>query len=453
MKRILLPALALLTLLAFGLGARWALSRPAPPPSQEEDRPPFLIQAAGAGTSIEHQPSEIPIRSLVWSHPLPGGAFVAQLLTQSNRQQALLFIGGRLDTTLTLERPKEIPENVFNFAELEDAALLPGKAILLLYRTSVAGELPVLIAWNLEKGAVQWTYRGSGTSLALSPEGQSAFLFGPGSPVQILPLRERGGGLLHAPAPRKVDLPSDMVGPGNLLPTGPVDFLVTEEAGLAAWKNGTWIRTPALSPSPLGFTAPKGALARSGRTFWWQPEPGRLVQVTDGAGIVATQDLTGLVPGAHERDTALLRLLGADPEGSLWFAPVAPGFKAPPSPLPPSPTPAAVQEPAPSNAPSPAEPDPATAPVVPAPPAPSPQDAWDPYLKEGLDRLYRWTPGSPGMQGFAWATVWRQLGAPPYLEAPSGEGGLIPASGGFLLGGQERRWWLPLGSVPLDQPR
>jgi hypothetical protein len=457
MKRFLVPVLGLLVLLALGLGARWAFSRPVSYPPQEADRPSFLVQATGAGESIEYRHSEIPIRSLIWSRPLPGGALVAQLLTQSNRQQALLFTDGKLDATLTLVRPPEVSENVFNFAELEDAALIPGQVLLLLYRTSVAGELPVLIAWNLQKGGIQWVYRGAGSRLALSPEGQSAFLYGPGAPVQILALRGRDGVLVPTPGAKKVDLPSDMAGPTDLLPTGPIDFLATEEAGLAAWKDGTWIRTPAPTPSPLGFSAPRGALARTDHTLWWQPEPGHLVQVAVDASIVASQDLTGLVQGAHERDMALLHLLGADPQGFLWFAPVAPGFKTPLSsdpmaipvleqPVAPVPDPVPPQVP-----PSPASASPAAPATV--PPAPSPQEVWDPYLKAGLGRLYRWKPGSPGMQAFDWASAWKQLGAPSYLDVPTGDGGLIPASGGFLLGGQERRWWLPLGSVPLVQPR
>lgn len=460
MKRFLSPIIGLLVLLALGLGARWALSRPAPHLSQEGDRPPFLIQPMGAGESIEFRPSEIPIRSLIWSRPLPGGAVVAQLLTQSNRQQALLFLDGKLNATLTLDRPENVPENVFNFAELEDAALLPGKTLLLLYRTSVAGELPMLIAWDFQKGGIQWVYRGAGTRLALSPEGQSAFLFGPGTPIQILALRGRNGALASVPMAKTVDLPLDMTGPTELLPTGPADFLATEAAGLAAWKDGAWIRTPAPSPSPLGFTPPTGSLARTGRTLWWQPEAGQLLQVAADASIIVSQKLTGLIQGPHDRDAALLHLLGSDPQGDLWFAPVSPGFEAPPSPAAAAiPTPDVPVPLAPASAPSPA---PASAqsgpgiaatppPVAAAPPAPSLQEVWDPYLKAGLDRLYCWKPGSPGMQGFAWTSTWKQLGAPSYLTIPTGDGGFIPASGGFLLGGQERRWWLPLGSVLMNQ--
>ena len=459
MKRLLYSVIGLLALAGVAWGAFWTLNRPEAHAAKQGDHAPFLVQPAGAGESIEYQPSEIPIRSLVWSRPLPGNAAVAQLLTQSNCQQALLFIDGNLNTTLTLDRPQAVAKNVFDFAELEDAALVPGQDLLLLYRTSVTGELPVLVAWDLQKGAVQWVYRGAGTRLVLSPQGHRVFLFGPGAPVQILDLRRKNGTAIPTPTPTTVDLPPGMVGPTDLLPTGASDFLATEAAGLAAWKQGAWIRTPAPAPSPLGFAAPAGTLARAGSTLWWQPEPGQLLQVAADGSIVLTEDLTGLIQGSHAQDASLFHLLGTDPRGGLWFAPVAPGFQAPLPPAVPVPVPAAV--PVPDPAPAALKPPPGTAvaatpttaPSPAPPPAPTLQDSWTPYLKAGLDRLYRWKPGSQTMQGFSWTSTWKQLGAPSFLEPPTGDGGLVPASGGFLLGGQERRWWLPLTSVPLDQPR
>lgn len=445
MKRILLPMLAFV-LVALGLGAGWFLRRrPAAPPPDGGDRPPFLVQAAGAGQLIEFQPSEIPIRTLRWSRPLPGSAVVAQLLTQSNRQQALLFVDGHLQATLTVERPEGISENLFHFAELQDAAYIPGRLLLLLYRVSPQGEDPVVVAWNLERGGIQWTFRGPGNRLALAPDARTAFLFGPDSPVQILRLTGKEGQPLAGPSAAKVELPQGVAGFTDLLATGPGDFLAADAGGLSAWKSSAWSRIPAPPRSPLGFGAQGARLARTGDAFWWQPEPGQLIQVAADGRSLAPQDLSGLISGAHARDAALLQLLGTDSLGCLWFAPVAPDFVGPSqgSAIPGIPVPApteAAQAPAPNVEPAP-------------PPAPSPRETWEPYLTAGLDRLYRWKPGTPAMQGFEWAAAWPRLGPPAVIPMPTGDGGLVPEADGFLLGGQEHRWWLPLASVPLAQPR
>ncbi len=57
------------------------------------------------------------------------------------------------------------------------------------------------------------------------------------------------------------------------------------------------------------------------------------------------------------------------------------------------------------------------------------------------------------MQRFDWSTLWPRLGAPQDIPQPSDDGGVVPASGGFLLGGQEHRWWLPLPALTVVQPR
>ena len=441
MKRILLPVLAIL-LLALGLGAGFLLRRrPGGGPPPDTDHPPFLVQPQGRGGSIAFQPSEIPIRSLRWSRPLPGRAVVAQLLTQSNRQQAMLFVDGQLRATLTLERPADIPGSVFNFAELADAAYLPGKFLLLLFRVPPSGEDPLLLAWDLQRGGIRWTYRGPGNRLALSPQGHRAFLFGPGAPVQILQLTGQDGRPLANPGSAKVELPAGSPGFGDLLPTGPMDFMAVDPTGLFVWRNGAWTQTPAPARSPLGF-APGGArLARAGDALWWQPEPGQLIQVGADGHVVASLPLAGLVTGPRAQDTALLRLLGADPRGALWFSPVAPDFTVPPAPetgVPDIPAPTA--EPAPALS-------------VPVAPSPSLQDTWAPYLKAGLGRVYRWQPGSPAMAVVEWSRIWAQLGAPAEIPCPEGDGGLAPEAEGCFMGGQEHRWWLPLAVLPLDQPR
>lgn len=454
MKRILVPSLAFLLVL-LGLGAGWFLRRsPAGGPPPGDERPPFLVQPAGQGQLIEFQPSEIPIRSLRWSRPLPGGAVVAQLLTQSNRQQAILFLAGHMQTILTLERPAGIPENLFHFAELQDAAYLPGRLLLLLYRVTPPGEDPLVVAWNLEMGAIQWTFRGAGSRLVLAPDAQTAFLFGPGAPVQVLRLTGKDGHPLAGPSPSRIELPPGVTGFTDLLATGPAEFLATEAGGLAAWRNGAWSRIPSPVRSPLGFGTYGGCLARTGEAYWWQPEPGQLIQVSADGRTAPPQDLSGLVAGVQARDAALLHLLGADPRGGLWFAPVAPDFTAPladvSTPGIPIPAPA---EPGPAPARPTAQEAPPAVPPAPTTPPPTLQETWTPYLKAGLDRIYRWKPGSSAMEGFGWSAIWPRLSPPAIIPLPTGDGGLEPGSDGFLLGGQEHRWWLPLSAVPLAQPR
>lgn len=437
MKRILLPALAVL-LLALGLGAGFLLRRrPGGPPSRDLDHPLFLVQPQGRGDDLAFQPSEVPIRSLRWSRPLPGRAVVAQVLTQSNRQQAILFVDGHLQASLTLERPADVPASVFHFAELVDAAYLPGRLLLLLYRTSPSGEVPLLVAWNLQTAAVQWVYRGPGDRLALSPDGRCVFVFGPEAPVQILPLARQDGLLLARTTPILVELPPNSPGFTDLLATSSSRFLAVDATGLYAWQAGAWTQVPAPARSPLGFSTYGARLAGTGDSLWWQPEPGQLIQVGADGHTTTPVALSGLVSGPQAQDGTLLRLLGADPRGGLWFTPVIPDFTTPPSPGPGVP----------------AIPQPEPAPVSSADATLSLRDTWDPYLKAGLGRIYRWQPGAPAMAALAWSRVWNQLGAPPAIPCPGSDGGLAPEAEGCLLGGQEHRWWLPLAALPVDQPR
>lgn len=437
MRRILLPALAIL-LLTFGLGAGFLLRRqPGGPSTQELEHPLFLVQPQGRGEDLIFQPSEVPIRSLRWSRPLPGRAVVAQVLTQSNRQQAVLFVDGRVKATLTLERPADVPASVFNFAELEDAAHLPERLLLLLYRPSPSTEVPLLVAWNLQTATVQWVYRGPGDRLAPSPDGHCVFLFGPEAPVQILPLTGQNGLLLARPDPIRVELPPNAPGFTDLLATGPDRFLAVDATGLYAWQAGVWTQIPAPTKSPLGFSAYGARLAATGDTLWWQPEPGQLIQVDVDGQRTTPVALSALVSGPQAQDGPLLRLLGADPRGGLWFTPAIPDFTPPPPPGP--------------DVPAIPQPEPPPAPIASS--TPSLRETWTPYLKAGLGRIYRWQPGDPAMATFAWSRVWNQLGPPQAIPCPESDGGLAPEAEGCLMGGQEHRWWLPLTALPADQPR
>lgn len=439
MKRILIP-LALLvlgTLAGYGL-----LHRPARHAPADLEPQPFSVAPAGAGSSIQYQPGDIPIRTLAWSRPLAGGAVVAQVLSQSSRQQVFLFQNGQPGPGLSLVRPAQVSGTAFDFAVLQDAALVPGKVLLLLYRLQAEDHPALLIAWNLAEGRQAWAYQGDGTRLALAPEGTRVFLFGGAVPIQCLSLDPGGLRGTTAPEAARVELPPGTSAPADVLPTGGEDILAAFDGALGACHAGTWTQRPAPAPSPLGFPAGQGRLAEAQHRFWWQPEPGRLQEVGKDGSLLAETDLASLTASPHAQDGQLLRLLGADAGGALWFAPVAPTFR--PAPPPDAGLPGDVPQLPPTSEPS----VPAAAPAGPAP-----AEAWAPYLQAGLARLYCWTPGSSTARCCDWTVLWPRLQAPADLPRPEGDGGLVPAAGGFLLGGQERRWWLPLTALAPDQPR
>jgi hypothetical protein len=452
MKR---PLLGLVALGLAALAGYAALHRSAAPSAAKgQDRSPFQSAAAGQGTLIQYQPGDIPIRTLAWAKPLPGGTAVAQVLSQSGCQQVYLFQAGVPQAPLTLSQPASIQDNAFGFAELQDAAQAPGHLLLLLYRTRQPETPALLIAWGLDQGAQVWAYQGTGTRLVLSRNGGTAFLFGTDGAIQALRLMDKKGRLLPTPAVTQIPLPPGLVGLSDLLPTQGQDLLAAATGGLWAFQSGAWSQHPAPPPSALGFASGLGTLARTGDRLWWQPEPGCLLEVEADGTPLPPQDLSPLLNGPQARDAALLRLLGADSQGALWFTPEAPAFRPPPAAAPGLPGDLPVPAPTPLEEPSPAPAVAAGAPsAAPAPPPPASPEAWTPYLQAGLARLYRWTPGDPAMQRYDWSTLWPRLGAPQDISQPSDGGGLVPASGGFLLGGQEHRWWLPLTALTGTQPR
>lgn len=449
MRRILVP-LALAALAAAGGYA--LLRRPARTVPQNLDPQPFETAPMGQGMELRYRAGDIPIRALDWARPLPGGAAAAQLLSQSGRQQVFLFRQGQLAAACTLTRPDGLAAGAFDFAELADAALVADRALLLLYRVRSADTPALLIAWDLAESRQAWAYAGQGSRLAVTRDGGSVFLYGGPVPVQVLPVDARSLQLRQAPTAERLALPAGVTGATDLLPTGGNGFLLAHPGGLAAYRAGQWSLRPAPAPSVLSFSPGQGTLAASGRRCWWQPEPGRLQEVAADGSLVAEVDLAPLTTGPHARDAALLRLLGADASGDLWFSPVAPTFHPPAG----AGVPAPGEVPVIPGASSSAEPPPVPAtepPGAPTVPPPDPAADWAPYLQAGLGRLYRWTPGAKAMQSWAWDAIWPGLGAPADLPRPQDDGGLVPASGGFLLGGRERRWWLPLPALAARQPR
>ena len=452
------PALAVgaaALILALGSGAWWMARRTPGAPPQEESLEPFRAAAAGAGTLIDLQPPPTPLRSVRWAGPLPGGAAVAQVLSQTGRQQVVLFQQGEPGPAISVPEPPGTPNGFFSFADLVDAALAPGDALVLLYRSASDPASPALVlACDLGTRQVRWSLRAPGEHLALSPDHRSVFLFGASTPVGILDLAGRPGSSKSVSV--SVDLPPGVASISSLLPLGRRAFLVAHGAGLSAWTDGAWTHAQAPAPSPLGFPGGLGRVAGDAKGGWWQPEPGVLVPLGPGGKPGPARDLKALLPENASMDANLLQLLGEEADGHLWFGLARPTLPAPVAAPAPAPMPALVPTPAASPLPEAADQvPPAPAAAVPEAPAPEPAAGqpsradWMAHLDKGLDRLYLWKPGEARMKVVLLPEAWKRLaapqGIPPLAGAPLGD--LRPEAGFMLCGGPDRTWWLPLRAL------
>jgi hypothetical protein len=424
--------------LAAGLllaGISWVLRRTPGTAPQEEAYIPFKAQPLGAGTLTELQPPPSPLRALRWTNPLPGGAAVAQILSQTGRQQVVLIQEGNPGPHLLLACPQGVPASFFQFAELADAAVVPGETLALLYRGLRQEESGLVMVWDLRGNRLQTWCRTQGERLALAADRRSLFLFGGAAPIGHLDLgTHRGPG----PAtPSQVDLPAEVKEVTGFLPLGGASFALTHPGGLALWRDGAWTH-PAVPPaSALGFNKGCGTVAGARGAAWWQPEPGLLLPLGADGTPGTPVDLKALLPEAAALDAPLLRLLGVDPDGQLWFDLAKPNLP-PPIHLPAG----AVQAPTESEPVAAAPP-----PLVPAEFVTFTREAMEAHLALGLDRLYRWQPKTKAMARVLWSEVWNRLGAPTDLPRPTGGADLRPEAGGLHLGAPERRWWLPLRAL------
>jgi len=431
---------AVLTL-ALGGGGWWLSRRNPGTPPQEELLEPFRATASGTGQLIELQPPPVPLRGVRWTLPLPGGAAVAQILTQTGRQQVVLFLQGVPGPAFSLPRPGGVPDAFFQFADLVDAALVPDDTLVLLYRSSDGAATPGLVlAWDLHSQQIRWSHRAPGEHLALAPDRHRVFLFGPGTPVSILDLADRSGA--QKAKATTVELPPDVKGGSSLLPLSSRAFLLAHDSGLSTWRNGGWSHVQAPPPSPLGFARGLGQVAGHAKAAWWQPEPGVLIPLGPDGKPGAPRDLKVLLPEAASLDASLLRLLGEEADGRLWFGLARPTLPAP------SPAPGPAPGPAGTPAPEASDPNLPEAAALPPPPAILPsREAWEAHLGQGLERLYCWNPGEDRMKAVSLREVWKRLTPPPGIPGPPAEGSLRPEAGALLCGGPDRVWWLPLKAL------
>lgn len=460
MKKILVPFLLLLALLA---GSLWFLLRRGPsgaPPSETSET--FLVRAADAGTLMQYAEGQTPLRSIRWLPPLADGHLAVQVLTQSDRQRIVLFSAERQVASLLVTRPAGVREGFFNFAELRDAIVLPGDVAVLLYRSAdpTSGELPLIMAFDLGSQTLRWVHRAAGERLALAGDSKNGavFLFGPGNPVLRLPLALQKGEALGTspfrPSLKPLEMPEE-IRPGavDLLPTGPWAFLLAHAGGLSSYSEGKgWRHWPTPPAAALTFPEARPALAR-GKALWWQPFPGKLIKVkADGSALDSAEAGALAPPEPWGRDLALLTLRGADPAGNLWFTLAKP---AAPSPIA-TPTAAHTDREGDDSESKkleekPQDGDPAVA------PSSSVQEDWATYCAQGLERIYRWNPERRIFQMRALPELWSGLTLPPGINRPSGIRDLRPESGNLLFDSGPTAWRLPLewmfqdSKIPVDK--
>lgn len=435
MKKPLVWTLAL-GLVALGSGLLLA-RRGAPPSAEAEDAPLFTTQAQGAGRLLRLQAKE-PLRAIHWLPPLPGGWALCQVGTQSDRQLVALFQDGQLARTFQLPRLEGTSDGFYRQAEIRDAALAKDTLLLLVKADGGHRDLSVVMALTLE-GELRWAHRAQADHLAIGDS--VVWAWGP-SGTQRLPIataKDERSNLKtgRANMPEVLSWPYEIANPSTLLPTAS-GFLLSHAKGLSSWRaEAGWAHTSLPVASPIAFPEPNGHIVQCAAGIFWQPRPGQLLKVTSDGQVLEPEELPAPDPAAL--DTALLKLLGCDDQGRLWF-----GLASPSLPLPQSA----------SNPSVPGQPFPAGE----APGAPAPETAallktevlaaLEAHLKAPMDRVYTWKPGDKALHLITLSQAWPRLGAPTAVTPPPSSAGLRPEAQALLLGTEQERWWLALKALP-----
>jgi hypothetical protein len=436
MKKIL-GAILLIALLATGLW--WMIRRKPGTPPPEEAPVAFKTERVGKGIQLLYEDSKVPIRSLRWLHPFPGGVQIAQIITQSDRQQIAYFANGVFQGAWTVHRPQGVRDGFFNFAILQDACLWPGDVAVLLYRSSESEseELPLVLALDLNTQGVRWIHRAKGTRLVPTSSAPDAFvyLFGEKEPIVRLPVAAQPTEQPHHSGFRSVakdiELPTEIQEVGDLLPMSSWTFLVAYKNGLSAYlgvKGWQHFSMPELPP--VAFQDSPSRLVRA-KALWWQPQPGVLVQLhSDGTPKQTWTQKQLITPDPFSKDGYLLHLLGSDPSGKLWFDLSSPGAAA-----------SFTQSP-----------DDAESPDVPeTSPSENLFSELSDYASKGTDRLYLWNPEDRVLKRFSWKELAAVAPSPSGINYPSEIPRIHPESGGLLLSRGNTAWWLRLDVFPFGE--
>jgi len=485
-----------LALLGAGWGWRALRHRPGFAGLPEAPDSTFTIQSDGPGQLVRYLVGPAPLRVLRWLPPLAGDTVVAQVLGQNDRQRiALLHPGSPADLQL-VSRPTGVADSFWRFATLDQAVLADG-ILLLLYRAEApaSAEPPLLLAMDPSSQQALWWFRGPGTRLVLDDAPQAGvYLFGGAGPILRLPLKPAPGADPARPAVRTIPLPPEVRAAEALLPTGTGAFLVSHPDGLAAYRNGAWTSLPAPEARGQACQAWHSTLARSGRDLWWQAVPGQWCKVRADGRPVTVWSMALPEGDPYALDAGLAQLLGATPDGALWFALATPvaaqtndqaaalGSASTSAQTPasaPAQTPASAPAQAPASTPAqgsapasaqmsasaPAQastpaspqmsasaPDQGSTPASVQPPAlasaPTSGPDWAAYLAQGQDRVYRWDPARNGLARSSLRAFWASFSPPPPVPVPA-PGTLAPAAGALLAEGSLCAWWVPLAALPL----
>ncbi|MFZ1615258.1 MAG: hypothetical protein WAT51_13855 [Holophaga sp.] len=445
-KKILIPLFLFLIPAALGM---WLLVRRGPVAGAPEDTPAsFRVETFGGGLLYRHSDAQTPLRALRWLPPQADGIQALQVVTQNDRQRLVVFKEGKQITDLLIPRPAGVREGFFNFAELPEAIVLPDVAVL-LYRSAnpSAGELPLVVAHDLPSGMLRWVHRAAGEHLALAAAtaDPAVYLWGPTSPVLRLPLGlqkgERVGSTPFRATVAALDMPEEIKTVSAFASTGPGSFLLAHSAGLASLTNGKeWKHWPMPIQTQLHFSDNRSALAVS-KGFWWQPFPGKLLQVKADGTPIGTEVNLQDPPDPWTKDRLLLKLRGTDPQGNLWFSLALPTMTSavatPPSP---SPVEASAEKSDPAPTTEPTSISEASRPLADT-------EEWSTYLALGLERAYRWHPERRLLQPINLTGLWNKMAFPMGVNRPSALPDFQPASGSVLVESGSSAWSLPLETL------